>query len=108
MSEATMTSKGQITIPADIRKALGLQAGERVVFTRLIDGTTVLRAKTRSIMDLQGMLKGAAQDRPKVAIEDMQIGGDSPDHGADQAMELASDQIHESAGVYRKAKGSKR
>jgi antitoxin PrlF len=46
MSEATITSKGQITVPADVRKALGLQAGERVVFTRLDDGTTVMRAKT--------------------------------------------------------------
>ena len=45
MLEATITSKGQVTIPADIRKALGLTAGERVVFTRLDDGTTVMRPK---------------------------------------------------------------
>ena len=31
MSEATITSKGQVTIPAEIRKALGLSAGERKV-----------------------------------------------------------------------------
>ena len=73
MSEATMTSKGQVTIPADIRKALGLSAGERVVFTRLEDGTTVMRAKTRSILDLKGMLKSKRGKR-KVAIEDMNIG----------------------------------
>jgi len=40
MSESTITSKGQVTIPADIRKALDLAAGERVVFTQLDDGTT--------------------------------------------------------------------
>ena len=74
MSEATVTSKGQITIPADIRKALGLGAGERVVFTRLDDGTTIMRAKTRSIMDLRGMLKPAR--RRKVAIDEMAIGCD--------------------------------
>jgi antitoxin PrlF len=34
---ATITSKGQITIPASVRKALGLEAGDRVVF-RLEDG----------------------------------------------------------------------
>jgi len=73
LSEATMTSKGQVTIPADIRKALGLSAGERVVFTRLEDGTTVMRAKTRSILDLKGMLKSKRGKR-KVAIEDMNIG----------------------------------
>jgi antitoxin PrlF len=73
MSEATITSKGQVTIPADIRKALGLSAGERVVFTRLDDGTTVMRAKTRSILELKGMLKPARGKR-KVAIDDMSIG----------------------------------
>jgi len=73
MSEATVTSKGQITIPADIRKALGLSAGERVVFTQLDDGTTLMRAKTRSILDLQGLLKPAPGKR-KIAIEDMKIG----------------------------------
>jgi AbrB family looped-hinge helix DNA binding protein len=73
MSEATVTSKGQVTIPADIRKALGLSAGERVVFTRLDDGTTVMRSKTRSIVQLKGMLKSQRSTR-KVAIEDMKIG----------------------------------
>lgn len=73
MSEATMTSKGQITIPSEIRTALGLEAGERVVFTRLDDGTTVMRAKTRSVMELKGMLK-PARSRRKPAIEEMNIG----------------------------------
>ena len=74
--EATMTSKGQITIPAEIRKAMGLHAGERVVFTRLDDGTTVIRAKTRTILDLKGMLgKGAkTPGRRKVRIAEMNIG----------------------------------
>lgn len=72
MSEARLTSKGQITIPADIRKALGLSIGERVVFTLLDDGTTVMRNKTRSIMELQGLLK-PARGRRKVAVADMDI-----------------------------------
>ena len=74
MSEATMTSKGQVTIPADIRKALGLNAGERVVFTRLDDGTTIMRAKTRSILQLKGLLKPLRAKKGKVAIADMNIG----------------------------------
>jgi antitoxin PrlF len=75
MSESTVTTKGQVTIPADIRKAMGLEAQDRVVFTSLLDGTVVMRAKTRSVMDLKGLLKrpkGAA----KVAVDDMQIGRD--------------------------------
>ncbi len=73
MSEAAMTSKGQITIPADIRKALGLIAGERVVFTQLDDGSTVMRAKTRSLAEIKGLLK-APKSRRKVSLDDMRIG----------------------------------
>jgi len=73
MSEATVTSKGQITIPADIRKWLDLSAGQRVVFTRLDDGTIVMRAKTRSILELKGMLKPMPR-RGKIEIDDMNIG----------------------------------
>jgi antitoxin PrlF len=74
MSEATVTSKGQVTIPAEIRKAMGLAAGERVIFTRLDDGTTVFRAKTRSIADLRGILKHARGRRRRVSIKEMNIG----------------------------------
>lgn len=73
MSEATLTSKGQVTIPADIRKAMGLEAGERVVFTQLEDGTTVMRAKTRTVLELKGLLQAAARKR-KVPVDDMRIG----------------------------------
>lgn len=74
MSEATVTTKGQITIPADIRKALGLDAGERVVFTQLDDGVTIMRAKSRSILELKGLLKSTARrSGPKVRIADMKI-----------------------------------
>ena len=73
MSEATVTSKGQITIPADIRKSLGLVAGERVVFTQLDDGTTLMRTKKRSILDLEGLLKPLRGKR-KVEVDDMNIG----------------------------------
>ncbi len=72
MSDATLTSKGQITIPANIRKALRLSAGERVVFTQLDDGTVIMRAKTRSILDLKGLLQ--AEGLPKLAVKDMRIG----------------------------------
>ena len=71
MTEATLTSKGQITIPAEIRAALGLNTGERVVFTQLDDGTTVMRAKTRSITELRGLLKPADSKRRKPVPTDV-------------------------------------
>ncbi|MCC5869272.1 MAG: type II toxin-antitoxin system PrlF family antitoxin [Gammaproteobacteria bacterium] len=56
MSDATLTSKGQTTIPKAIRDSLGLKPGHRITFTLMPDGTVVLRAKTKSIMDLDGQL----------------------------------------------------
>lgn len=71
MPEATITSKGQVTIPADIRRSLGLHAGVRLTFTPMPDGTVLLRAKTRSILDLKGILKPATG--VIVSIEDMRM-----------------------------------
>jgi AbrB family looped-hinge helix DNA binding protein len=68
MAESAVTSKGQITIPAEVRKAMGLKAQDRVVFTVLHDGTTVMRAKTRSIEDLKGMLKHQGERVPVSAM----------------------------------------
>lgn len=52
MSFATMTSKGQTTIPKTVRDATGLQAGDKMHFTVLEDGTILVRVKNRSIRDL--------------------------------------------------------
>lgn len=54
MSEATLTSKGQITIPADIRRSMAIAAKDRVTLTPMPDGTVVMRAKTVSLVDLKG------------------------------------------------------
>lgn len=72
MSEATLTSKGQITIPADIRRSLGVSAQDRITFTLMPDGTVVLRAKTKSVQALRGMLK--PEPGVSVAVEDMNPG----------------------------------
>ena len=57
MSEATLTSKGQITIPADIRRFLAIAAKDRVTLTPMPDGTIVMRAKTKPLVDLMDVLK---------------------------------------------------
>jgi AbrB family looped-hinge helix DNA binding protein len=71
MSEAMVTSKGQITIPSDVRRSMGLAAGKRVVFTPMGDGSTVMRAKTKSVLELRGSLGKA---RHRVSVEKMNIG----------------------------------
>lgn len=74
MSEATLSSKGQITIPADIRKLMAISPQDRVTFTPMPDGTVVMRAKTKSIKDLKGLLK--PPQGISVSISDMRLGGD--------------------------------
>ncbi len=60
-AEATLTSKGQATIPKEIRDGLGVKAGDRMTFTLLSDGTVLLRAKNKSVMDLAGKLRRKGQ-----------------------------------------------
>jgi antitoxin PrlF len=56
MAIATVTSKGQTTIPKEIREGLGLKPKDQIHYTLLPDGTVIMRAKKRSIADLYGAL----------------------------------------------------
>ncbi len=60
MSTATMTSKGQITIPARVRAVLGIGAGDRVEFVQIEPGHFELIAATRSVTTLKGMVRKPA------------------------------------------------
>lgn len=66
---ATMTSKGQITVPKEIRDDLGLISGSRILFAKLPDGSYRLAAKTGSIEDVIGMLYDP--DRAAMTIEEI-------------------------------------
>lgn len=54
MPTATVTSKGQITIPIEVRKALRLEPGTQIDFYQDNEGRFVLSPKTGSIRDLEG------------------------------------------------------
>ena len=49
---ATVTSKGQVTLPKSVREALGLKDGDRVLF-RVLKGRAIL-AKVPDFLDLAG------------------------------------------------------
>jgi AbrB family looped-hinge helix DNA binding protein len=69
MPSTVVTTKGQVTIPVEVRRDLGLNTGDRLEFTRNPDtGGYVMTRKTGSIMDLVGILK---YDGPPVTIEQM-------------------------------------
>jgi antitoxin PrlF len=55
-TDATLTSKGQMTIPKAIRDSLGMKAGDRMTFTLMPDGIVVLRVKNKRVSDLGGTL----------------------------------------------------
>lgn len=54
--EATITSKGQVTLPKPIRDRLNLKAGDRIAFSMEDNGRLVVTPVTGSVMDLAGML----------------------------------------------------
>ena len=69
MAAATITSKGQITIPAQVRTALGVDAGDRIEFVEIEEGKFAIVAATRSIRELEGRYRGKV--RKPVSVEEM-------------------------------------
>ncbi|MDC6177158.1 AbrB/MazE/SpoVT family DNA-binding domain-containing protein [Ralstonia solanacearum] len=69
MASATLTSKGQVTIPVDVRTHLGLSTGDRIEFilNEQTGGYEVVPA-TRSVTALKGIIRKPAKP---VSIEDM-------------------------------------
>jgi len=68
-TEATLTSKGQTTIPKAIRDSLGMKTGDRMSFTLMPDGIVVMRVKNKRVSDLAGMLY--KKGRKSVPIEQL-------------------------------------
>ena len=56
MPNATLTSKGQTTIPKEVRDFLKLHPGDRLEFILHENGTVILRPATLNISDLKGIL----------------------------------------------------
>ncbi|EIL97150.1 MULTISPECIES: AbrB/MazE/SpoVT family DNA-binding domain-containing protein [Rhodanobacter] len=68
MTTASVTSKGQITIPVAVREAMHVRAGDRVEFVEIEPGRYEFIAATRSVSALKGMFGKA---RKPVSIEQM-------------------------------------
>ncbi|MDQ3031702.1 MAG: AbrB/MazE/SpoVT family DNA-binding domain-containing protein [Myxococcota bacterium] len=68
-AHATVTSKGQVTIPREVRERLGIRAGDRLLFAVGSDGAVEVRkVASRSLDDLVGML---GRPRRRMTIEQM-------------------------------------
>jgi len=69
MPMAKITSKGQVTIPLQVRKDMGITAGDRLDFVRMEDGNYAVVPASCSVKSLKGILP--RPEKP-VSLEDMQ------------------------------------
>ncbi len=68
MATATVTSKGQVTLPREVRTVLGVCAGDRLDFVRLDDGNYAIVPAARSIRSLKGVIPRLART---ISLEEM-------------------------------------
>jgi antitoxin PrlF len=61
MPTATVTTKGQVTIPKEVREHLGVETGDRLSFVVQEDGTVLVKPITRHVRELDGLLQRSAQ-----------------------------------------------
>ena len=69
-SVSTMTQKGQVTIPKDVRDVLHLVTGDKVEFIHNDRGEVVIRPVTRKAAEVAGLLSKYRKAQP-VSVEFM-------------------------------------
>lgn len=67
MSRATLTSKGQLTVPKDVRDRLGLKSGDRLVFEVEDDSVRLRVERRKSLGELMGSLPATRKYPGKAA-----------------------------------------
>jgi len=78
MTLATLTSKGQLTIPKEVREKLRLKTGDRVELTVLPDGRALL-TPSQSLASLGGLLKRPGRRARTVAAMNAAIEAEAAD-----------------------------
>lgn len=68
MTTSTVTTKGQVTIPLDVRRRLGLDAGDRVEFVDIGNGMFAIKPAIDDVRSLKGLLKKPVKP---VSVDDM-------------------------------------
>ena len=71
VNDARVMSKGQVTIPKNVRAALGIETGDRVTF--IVDGTNVrvVNSAVYAMMRFQEQMKGQAKQIGMLTEEDV-------------------------------------
>jgi AbrB family looped-hinge helix DNA binding protein len=71
MITSKVTSKGQITIPKEIRKYIGAEPSDKIIFIPLEEGKVLITSQQESVTDLFGMLSHRKKEKP-VSLEDIE------------------------------------
>lgn len=71
MDESILNAKGQLTVPAALRRVLGAKPGARFLWGLMPDGNVMLIPRNKSLSDIAGML--VPMDGIHVSIEDMAV-----------------------------------
>ena len=71
VNDAKVMSKGQVTIPKNVRAALGIETGDRVTF--IVDGSNVriVNSAVFALMKLQEEMRGEAEKAGFLSEEDV-------------------------------------
>lgn len=71
VNDARVMSKGQVTIPKNVRAALGIETGDRVTF--IVEGTSVrvVNSAVYALMRLQEQMKGEAEKAGLINEDDV-------------------------------------
>ena len=71
-ADATLTSKGQLTVPASIRAAMGIKSGDKLHFTPTdADGYLVTPIRRGNLLDLAGIYADAGKRVGNLSIHEM-------------------------------------
>ena len=73
MNLAKISSNGQITVPAEIRRLLGLKSGDKILFYQKPDGEVVINnASAKAIYKAQKAFEGIAEQMGVYNEDDVQ------------------------------------
>ena len=85
MNLAKISANGQITVPVEIRRLLGLKSGDKILFFQKQDGEVVIsNASTQAIRKAQTAFAGAAETMGITSEDDIQALVDEVRYGKDR------------------------
>lgn len=85
---AKVSANGQITLPVDVRRRMGIKSGDKVLLLEKADGELVLRSASNqaleAMLEAQAALAGVAEEMGLRTEEDVQALVDEVRHGRKQ------------------------